>query len=73
MTCFKDQFTKPKPKGCSSKTQFQQNFMNMMNIRHACVQLKSKLSIHDQMSQFTQKHDEFMDYNPNMNMYVRII
>ena len=37
---------------------------------HACVQLKPKLPIHDQITQSFQKHDEFLNYKQNMNMHV---
>ena len=72
MTCFKDQFAKSKPKGSSIEPISKQNFKNMMYMQHASVQLKSKLPIHNQMSQNFQKHDEFMNYNQDMDMHVAI-
>ena len=44
-----------------------------MNMQHASVQLKTKLLIQEQMRQSFQKHDEFMNYNPNTDMHVRIL
>ena len=60
---FEDQFEKLKFNGEAIEPIFKQYIKNMMNMQHASVQLKSKLPMHDQMSQFTLKHDEFMDHS----------
>ena len=53
-----------------------QDFMKinfkMQEYVHVWAYMNLKLQTQDQMSQFFQKHGEFMDYNNNMDMHVII-